>query len=342
MQDGSSLVVPELLYPVAPAISRHADRLDAEVADWARENGLCDAADRQRRLADARFGTLAARTCPDADLDRLTHYARWWAFGFFYTDEFFAESVEDFGRRRTAADVAMAVVSAFVPGGMRSGLPRPEQTDPAHRLDVLTRLLADTARFARRSDQVSRFGTALTLCLSRHLHRPPAPAGPAFVSPYLILGQIIAGCRVSGAELAHDDLVQLTTLAGKRTAWCERIHAAARRDSYGELVASLPDALRLGADAHPQRALDRAARLHDEATRAYGRLERALSQSASPGVRDYLAFLAGWTRGHHDWCRDTLTAPEPAADAEALGEVRIVLGPATPRAGQGARAVQGC
>lgn len=343
MQSGSApLVVPELLCPVAPAISPYAGRLDLDVADWASANLLCSTPERQRRLTEARFGTLAARTCPDAGLERLTLYARWWAFGFSFSDEFFGErpgTPGEVDRRRTAADSAMATVSAFVPGGMPGGMPRLEHIRRLHRLDLLKELLTSTDRLAR-CDQFSRFGTALNLCLSRHVVSPPAPTGPGYVSPFLILGEIIGECPASGAELTGEDVARLTVLAGERTAWCELIHAAVRQDSYGELLASLPAQLRLGAEDHPQRALDRAARAHDEATRAYLRLERTLSDGASPGVRAYLGLLAAWSRGHHDWCRDILPESEPAPARPA--EVRIVLAPVTPRAEKGAKAARGC
>jgi hypothetical protein len=329
MQDGKApLVVPELLCPVPAAVSPYAARLDREVADWAAESGLCATPTARRRLVAARFGTLAARTCPEADPARLALYARWWAYGLVFTERFFtadrragtgpvdrtagghatpAERRSGTGdQRRAAADAVMATVSAFVPGGMRSGLPQAAEVRRLHRLDLLTELLDQTAEIAR-PEQLSRFGTGVNLCMSRRLTvNQSRSAETGFVSPYLTLSEIITESPATGAELADTDVARLAELATRRAAWCERLHSAVRRGSYRELTSRLPPLLRLGTEGCPQRALDRAARVHDEATRAHLRLEASVTATASPAVRHYLAMLGTWVRGHHDWCRDSL------------------------------------
>ncbi len=349
MHDGCApLVVPELLCPTAPAVSPYAARLDLDAADWAGVNGLCPDPERARRLSEARLGTLAARTCPDADLERLTLYTRWWTFGFFWAEEFFggpdgghrwglpARLVGGNGpaadRRRAAADAAMATVSARVPGGMRSGRPLTGAVRRAHRLDLLDDLLSGTARWAR-CEQLSRFGTAINLCLSRHARRPPAPEDPEPVPPFVVLAEIVTGCPAEGPALAAEDVQRLTLLARQRAAWCERLHSAARHGCYADLVASLPAAMRLNADAHPQRALDRAARVHDEAARAYLRLAGSVAAGADPALRAYLDLLSRWLRGHHDWCRDTLPLPPTAEDVPGAGPLPPADPPAGPRTG---------
>ncbi|MDI5967102.1 hypothetical protein POF50_033770 [Streptomyces sp. SL13] len=312
--DAGPLVVPELHCPVPPVVSPHARRLDRAVAAWATANGLCPTPGLRHRITHARFGTLAARTCPDATVERMELHAQWLALALFYDEAFFRPHREGLpdatGRASAAADAAMATVSALVPGGMPGGLPRGEADRRRYRLDVLSDLLNRTGTMAR-LEQYSRLGTALTLWLSRQVREEPAPPGPTAATPCLIMAEIASDCPITGDELAGDCLRRLTALATERAEWCLRVHTAARRRSVDELVPALPPLLRQGAEHHPQRALDRAARLHDESACTYHRLERSLTPLATPSVLAYLTLLRGWLRAQYDWSRPAAIMPGP-------------------------------
>lgn len=337
----AQLVVPELHCPVTPAISPHAGKLNLRVARWTRAGELHSPARQPHGPTRSDLGAFVARVCPDADPDRLTLYAQWLAFCFFYDDEFFgdeAESGEDGSgedvirraRRRSAADAAMAAVSALVPGGMPSGLPRLPEITRLHRLDVLTDLLARTASVAR-PDQFSRFGTDLTLWFSSRVQDGSAPSGHIAFAPCLTLAEIVTGIPVSSRKLASGDLRRLIELAAVRTAWCDRLHAAARQRSVAGLIAELPPLLRNSAERSPQRAMDQAARVCDETMRDYLRLEHAVLAGAAPAVRDYLSLVRTLMRAHSDWLRATLRHDSgftaTGADPEPVSgfDVRIVL-----------------
>ncbi len=293
---------------IPPAVSRHAEELDLGIARWTHATGLCATPELRAHLAGARFGTLAARSCPEADLDRLELHARWLAFGYFLYEEFLTPrsgAEQERIRRRDAADAVMAMISAYVPGGMPSGMPRSPEARRTYRLDVLAELLADTARQAR-PDQFSRFGTKLMLCLSRHSGDCAPEPGHTPVSPYLTLAEVAARCPVRPEHLAEPDLLRLTRLAAERTTWCEMVHITVLHGDARPLVARLPPMLRHGQGATPQGALDRAGRVHDETARAYGRLEALVTADATPEVLAYLGVLRHWIRGHFDWCREVL------------------------------------
>jgi hypothetical protein len=342
----ASLVVPELHCPVTPAVSPHADEVNLRVARWAQETGLRPAPGRPQHRAGSGFGTLAARVCPGADPDRLTLFAQWLAFCAFYDDKFFADepccdgcadgragSCDDVvrrARRLSAADAAMAAVSAMVPGGMPSGLPRLPEITRLYRLDVLTGLLNRTARLAE-CDQFSRFGTHLTLWFSSRIQEPVTPCGHVPFAPCMTLAEIITGVPVSSRKLASCDLRRLTDLAAARTTWCEHIHHCARDRSVRSLMTRLPPLLRNSAGQNPQRAMDQAARICDETMRDYLRLEHAVLAAAAPAVRDYLSLLRTWMRAHSDWRRAALDqGPRTArpADPEALPDfgMKIIFG----------------
>lgn len=339
--DAGPLVVPGLHCPVPPLVSPYARRLDRAVAQWARAEGLCPTPVTRRRLTVARFGTLAARTCPDASEERLTLYAQWLAIGLFYDETFFRPVREGVpgaaALASAAADAAMATISALAPGGMPGGLPRDVFSRRRFHLDVLARLLARTGETAR-MEQFSRLGTALTLWLARQAETAPGssalPSMPPSAPPCLVIAEIVSGCPVTGAQLAGERLRELTALATERAAWCLRVHTAARHRSVDELVPALPPLLRQGAERHPQRALDRAARLHDECARTYHRLERTLATTASGAELAYLTLLRGWQRALYDWSRPftttggTLILP-PAARTAAAARLAYPAGGAT-------------
>ncbi len=331
----AQLVIPELHCPIPPAVNTNAAKLNRRIVRWMRANALHTSPDQLQRIAAFDLGTFAAHVCPDAGTNRQTLYARWLAFGFFYNDEFFGEHKGVSGngtcrnRRRTAADAAMAAISAFVPGGMASGKPQRDEVTRLHRLDILTDLLARTSELAR-SEQLSRLGTQLNLWFSKRVYEPFAPSGHMAFAPYMALAEIVTGCPLSGEDLEDPDLRRLTDLAAERTAWCDRVHCAARQQSVDELIAELPPLLRHSAEQSPQRALDQAARVHDEAMRGYLRLERTLADGASPGTAAYLNTLRTWMRGHHDWRHVTHHGPRPpvpSAGRRTLSgfDVRIVM-----------------
>ncbi len=327
-----SVVVPRLHCPIAPAISPYALRLNRRLTRWTRAAGLHSRPEQSRRHLGADLGTFAARVCPDAAPDRLTLFGRWLSFGLFFDDEFFGHGPggsTDRTKRRAAADAAMAAVSAFVPGGMPSGMPSGDLTR-LYRLDVLTDLLVRTANLAR-PEQFSRFGTQLTLWFCRRLCENPVPPGQMAFGPCLTLAEIVTDCPITSTDLADTDLRRLTDLAAARTAWCDRMHFAAGRQSVDELIAKLPPLLRHSARTNPQRAMDQASRVHDETMREYLRLEKTIAAQASPAVIDYLDLLRGWTRGHYDWRTTILSAgllnPPTAAELPPPAglDVRLVM-----------------
>ncbi len=329
--DGGTLLVPELQCPPAAPAGPFGPEVDREVAAWGRRHGLYVTPDRQRRLIRQRFGSLAARVCPGASRESLLLYARWMCLGWFYEEEFFrpyrcglAGSRE---QARGAADAAMATVSALAPGGMGPA-PAAPQTRHRYRLDALTELMRDTGRTARR-DQFSRLGTALVLRLSHLVSDEPPPLGPPVSPPCLVVAGIVSGCPAGAAELDSPALRRLTGLAVERASWCLRVHTVTRLRGAEELAAALPLPLRAGLDRHPQRVLDRAARLHDERARAYDRLERALRQTGDAVTLSYLEMLRGWLRALYDWSRPLATVPGAPIVRPAAHRLSTAL-PATP------------
>lgn len=319
--DSAPLVVPDLHCPITPAVSPFAAQLDHTVAQWTGTHTFCRTPEQVSRYAGHRFGTFAARVCPEADLPRLTLCAQWMSYAFSYVDEFFGE---DSGRqgRRAAADAAMATICAFVPGGIPAGLPRLETTTRTYRLDTLTDLLTRTARVAS-PDQFSRFGTQLTLRFNARLEEPYEPTEHIGFSTYLLLAEIVGGCRVTGPELVAAGVDHLVALATARTDWCDAIHSAVRHRSVDDLVERLPSLLRHSVRCRPQRALDQAARVHDERMRDYLRLERTVLATASPAVRSYVDLIRTWMRGHYDWWGDVLRQDPRSGDP--MLDVRITI-----------------
>jgi hypothetical protein len=310
--------VPDLYCPIAPAISPHAEMLDAHVAVWMQEAGLFSRLDQLDRYVRSGFGTFAARVCPEADLDRLMLYAEWLAFGFFYDDQFFDES-DDGSAPHTAAVAAIAAISAFIPEGVPMALPIIGETDREHRLGVLTDLIERTSKVAR-AEQLQRFCMQMTIWFYTYLYEPTMRAGGRSLTlsgyaanrlyniataPYVALAEIVTGCPTSSEDIASDQVRKISCLAAYQMAWCNDIHSAGRETAVNPLIENLNSILRRGGRS-PQQAMDEAARIHDSTMRSYLELEALVLPAATSGVRQYLAVLRTWMRGHYDWCRSTL------------------------------------
>jgi hypothetical protein len=315
---------PELFCPILPRINPNAANADAHVTQWMEDNGLFLRPEQVERYAASRFGTFAARVCPDVPLDELLLFARWLAFGFFYDDAFFDEG-DSRSRPGAAADAVLAIVSVFSPEGLTEGLPSWEDASGTHRLDVARSLLAETRAMAR-PEQYDRFCTQMTLWFYSYLYEPAAQAGPdaaAYVvnrlhniasAPYVTLAEIVTGCPVSADELAAPDLRRLRALAAYQMAWCNDIHSAAREAQVDDRVANLPSLLR-GRGLSPRQALLRTVDVHDAAMDAFIRTETVVRPAAPPAVHTYMDLLRTWMRGHYDWCRTTLRYDVSDADA---------------------------
>jgi hypothetical protein len=302
----SSLVIPALAYPFESAvISPHVDAVERAVRGWAARGGLYmqrDPADYER----IQVGRLAGLAHPRGSLAGLTLAGKWLMWLFAFDDHFSDESAIGFDPAET-----ITVVTRML--GILDGVPhrRPKGPFEVTLADFMGELAA-CATPVQRGRFLASVGSYFHAFIWEAANR--ARSTYPTVETYRHMryhGGAVPSCltlidTVNEFELPADDYyrpetVTLVRLASNLICWSNDIFSYAKEVVRNGIVHSLPTILQHHLDIDIQKAIDRAAQMHDDEVGRYEQLERRMRDMAGPHLRRFLDDINSWIVGNVTW-----------------------------------------
>ena len=320
----SELEIPSLYCPFASRISPHADALEAANLAWLVRLHLVPAGSAAALVDRARFGRLAARAYPDASLDMLGIAAAWATWLFLRDDQCDEGGIaSDASAMRVLSDHQIDVLAGQ----------RPRGNDPltAALVDLRERMLAHgggrwMSRFL--ANVQDYFDASVWEADNRAHGRIPD------VETYIRLRDLTGAVKtcfdifelVEG-PLAIDarydaHLSRLMQLANRAICWSNDLFSIHKELAHGD-VHNLVIVLQHASNLPLRDAITVAARMHDDAIRAFAHHEQRLIEGdAPPSMRRFVAALQGWVRANLDWSIETgRYATQPIETREPHGGV---------------------
>ena len=309
----TTIMVPELHCPFPARINGQAEAVSAQSFDWARRFGLLTDPGISARFVAGRYGLLAARTHPDAPLDRLAVIADWYGWLFLFDD------IGDDTGIGTSAVGLRARTGRFL-----DILQRPQELSPPgdgpfeHALRDLVRRMAESG--SRR--WMSRFVQSCADYLESleweadnraGLRTPDADVYSKMrlhtgaVGTSFVVGELVDGLDVPPKILQHPAVVALRDSSNTIVCWQNDLLSLSKELEVGE-VHNLVVVTRERDGCSLQEAVDTVAADHDAEMRRFVELSAAMPTFGGDEQRQVdglVALLQHWVRGNLDWSRET-------------------------------------
>lgn len=300
---------PALRVPFDSAVSPHAEEVDRRTAEWAVRTGLVSDP-RAALLRRSRLGLLAARTHHRADIDTIADVAAWYAWL-----AIFDGYCDELATVREPAKFGAHLVRLL--------RVLESDPDPGPSTEPFALTLADLRERARSratADQMRRLAlsvhgyfmgllwegghrrldTPISLADYRYMRRHTGG-----VPTWLMLMEIFGGNRPNPHDLAHPDMIALTTRIAHVLTWQNDIVSYQAEAASGVKIMSLPTVLEREHGLPAQGALDAAADLLAAELDRYTAAERQLLAWAGPALTGYVADLRDLVAGCLTWHLET-------------------------------------
>lgn len=317
MRKEKSLVMPELDYPFAPAVSEHAEVLDCEISEWARSVDLLSTERARRLFGAAGLGRLVARTHPYSSLEDLRLISAWYAWLFLQDDV-----RDDSGVGRRPGELS-ALDERFIEvleggAGLRTG------DDPLvgalHDLrQQLQGRLGDGALSRvgmRRLIRAFKQHLDATLWEASNRARGTVPDVESYVRMRPLTGglsivtelvELLEGTHLPTEVRENPAVGRLTETSHNIVCWANDILSLKKELKCSE-VNNLVVVLRESGGLTLQEAVDLAAEMHDAEVRVFVEHQEALPVYGGPVDRNldrYVSGLRRRIRGVLDWTRES-------------------------------------
>jgi hypothetical protein len=295
--------MPELQYPWAGGCSPHAPFVEACMQQWMVHHGLIPNEHSRARIAQARFGWLAAHCHPYASLERLQTIAHFYAW-YFLIDDWFVGQTEKVSAY-TISNLT-AVIDVLDVGSI--------STEPVYGetawADLCRRL-----RLSMSDAQFERFAHAMHLWVGmaglrmlEHTHsRAPRArrhetilrhAGGLYPCLYLI--DFANGLPLPQEDHDHPNVQQLRRHTNRIVCWNSDVQhlgmdvrqSAPHRNAVA-LYASQGYSL--------QRSVDRVSERIRMEIDTFVHTATLAKESAGPALSSYISGLKHWMSGYRDW-----------------------------------------
>ncbi len=306
------IILPELYCPFPPAINEHAGEVQENSVKWTRSFGLLPG-ERAYELFDATgIGRLAARTHPGLSQDDLQLVSDWYTWLFLRDDKGDESEIGRHPNELSAADNRFLDVLAGGEPDLRDEPLVYALHDLRERLDERRRSNALSGIWMRRFIRTFRQHLEATLWeaanrsrgivpdLESYLRMRPLTGGLSIITELM---EIIEGNHIPQAIREHAAVRRVTEASHNIVCWANDILSLEKELACAE-VNNLILVLRHAEDLDLQRAIDRAARMHDAEVRTL--IEQADSfppfgEMLDAGLERYVSSLRHRIRGVLDW-----------------------------------------
>jgi 5-epi-alpha-selinene synthase len=321
------IVLPELYYPFAPAISEHADTVHRSTVSWACRFGLLPSEKAYLLFRSAGIGRLVARTHPDSPLEDLRLISDWYSWLFIRDD---VRDDSEVGRNPEK----LSCVDGRLLDVLEGAEPENEEQPLVHALrDLRDRLLARlrarslSRAWMRRFERAVREHLESTLWEASNRARGATPDLDSYVRMRPLTGglsiitelvEIVEGTHLPAEVRGHAAVRRLTDASHNVVCWANDILSLEKELSRGD-VNNLVVVLRHSLGLDLQRAVERAAEMHDAEMRTFVDLSARLPSfgiAVDANLGRYVAALRSRMRGVFDWSYESRrygTPPRPGA-----------------------------
>lgn len=316
MERTDRIVLPDLRYPFAPAISDHAESAHEGTVGWARGFGLLPEEHAYRLFEATGIGRLAARTHPTAAPEDLRLISDWYAWLFFRDDVGDATEASERPDELSAADGrSLAVLEGAKPAGTDGPLVH-ALADLKGRLREYLRANHLSEVWMRRFVRAVRTHLEATLWEAANRSRGAVPDLPSYVRMRPLTGglfivteltEIIEGVHLPREMREHRAVRRLSEASHNVACWANDLLSLEKELGLKEvnnLVVVLQKEYCLGLQA----AADRAGEMHDAEVRAFVASEAhlpSLTPAVDANLARYAESLRHRMRGILDWSRET-------------------------------------
>lgn len=313
----AALEIPRFEFPWPSACHPQVAAVEERMILWAGKHDLFPSPTYRARVVRARYGYLAARCYPNAEvslLQAISDYFLW----FFLVDDLFVDRVETV-TPSTLTNLA-AMIDVLDWGRARS---TPVYGEEAW-LDVCRRLQANMSaeQFDRFANGMRLWATTAGLQILNHLQSVPIAIvdyetirrHTSGMNPCIALSEAANGARLAPDEYHHPDTCRLRAHTNNVVCWSNDIQSllveARQPGQFRNMVT-----LYAGEGRPLQQAVDvTSSRVRAEVD-GFVQLEESVRPWASPALRDYIQGMKHWMCGYQDWYdHDTQRyAPDSAA-----------------------------
>ncbi|MDQ5853555.1 MAG: hypothetical protein M3380_16085 [Chloroflexota bacterium] len=305
------VVLPELYCPFPSTVNQHAEPVHRGTVDWLQRFELVTDEASYRRVYAANFGGLAARFHPTAPREELQLVSDW------YTWMFFQDDLRDESEIGRHPDQLAAMDARFLEI-LKGKDPTDQDGSLAHALcDLRQRLrLKVTATWMRRFIRTVKEYFDATIWEATNRARGITPDVDTYVRVrHLTSGlnidtqfiDIAEGTRLPPEVRGNAVVSKLTLAANNAVCWANDIFSLEKEVQRGD-VHNLVVTLQHGHGLCLQRALDRAAEMHLEETRAFVDIEPHLpsfGRVVDANLERFVSVLRARMRGILDWSHES-------------------------------------
>ncbi|RUL70208.1 terpene synthase family protein [Dyella choica] len=299
----NGLRLPNLHYPWASACSPHAPFVEARMQQWLVQHGLIPNEHYRARIAQAKFGWLAARCHPYASLERLQTIAYFYAW-YFLVDDWFVGRTEKVSAYTISNLEAVIDVLDIGRIGNEPVYGETAWVDLCRQL----RLSMSDAQFERFAHAMHLWVGMAGLRMLEHSHARTAPAHrheailrhAGGLYPCLYLIDFANGLPLAQEEHDQVDVQQLRRHTNRVVCWSSDVqhlgldvHQSAPHRNTVALYASQGYSL--------QRSLDRVGERIRTEIDAFMVAASAVREDAGPALSSYIRGLKHWMSGYRDW-----------------------------------------
>jgi hypothetical protein len=300
-QDG--LHVPELPYPWASGCSPHAPFVEARLQQWLMQHGLIPNEHDRARIAQAKFGWLAARCHPRAPVERLQTIARFYAW-YFLVDDWFVGRTEKVSAYTISNLTAVIDVLDIGRIGNEPVYGETAWVDLCRQL----RLSMSDAQFQRFAHAMHLWVGMAGLRMLEHTHAsvPRARRHEAMLRhagglyPCLYLIDFANGLPLAQEDYDRINVQQLRRHTNRIVCWSSDVQHL-RLDVRQSAPHRNSVALYLSQGYSLQRSVDRVSERIRLEVDAFLRTANSVRENAGPALFHYINGLKHWMSGYRDW-----------------------------------------
>jgi Terpene synthase family 2, C-terminal metal binding len=295
--------VPSIELPWPGQCHPQAAAVEQTMIDWGLRHGLIPDDTYLERVARSRYGLLAARCYPQAELPLMQVLADYFLW-LFLADDLVFDRVETVSVRTIRSLTAMIDVVEFDRTAARPVYGETALFDVCHRL----RQILSPEHFDRFARGTVMWACAAALQILEHLQ--PAPVG---MESYLAIRRHTSGLAsvlsvsdaanlgpVTPVEYHHPAMVALRRQTGNIVAWSNDLHSfrvETLQPGQFRNIVTVYQAEGLGL----RDAVDRTAGRIRAEVAAFVELSATVQAWASPAVHGCITGMRDWMRGYQDW-----------------------------------------
>jgi 5-epi-alpha-selinene synthase len=299
--------MPDLYCPFRSGVNHHAEVVDRQTVDWARQLNLLTSEAAYKRIRATKVGWLTARVYPETPLNELQLLADWNTWLFAQDDECDELGVGKDPEHLTAIHArSLEIINGAQPTASDGPL-----------VHGLFNLWKRTLRIAP-PEWPARFIQHFKDCLDASIWEANNRAHGITpdVAAYMAKRVYTGGLYIHVALLEITDNIhlpqsarenpvvqRLTRMAVNVVCWANDILSLAKEIKQGD-VHNLVLTLRHKHGLTLEQAIERAIALHNAEVRAFVDLEShlpTLEHEVDRELRRYIAILRSWMRGNLDW-----------------------------------------